>query len=111
MFFSVCVSVITLSSNWTMTAPKSSSIAAPQWMRAQLRRLVTTRWMAPRSTFSCLRTLRISAELSAVTSVAVFMPPLLSSAKYCWPKPHSSPSSARATSNALRSGSMRMLGL
>ena len=56
-------------------------------------------------------TLRISAELSAVTSVAVFMPPLLSSAKYCWPKPHSSPSSARATSNALRSGSMRMLGL
>ena len=57
--------------------------------------------IAPSSACSCRRMLRMSAELSAETSVAVFTYPAPSKSKYPRPKPVRSPSICSAHLNAL----------
>ena len=84
------------SSHVTSTGETSSSTSAPQWSLAHTHSAVSRRPRPLPSAFSWLRMLRMSAELSALTSVAVFRPPDLSGLKYCEPKPHSSPSAERA---------------
>ena len=79
------------SSHVTSTGRTSSSTGAPQWVRAHTHRAVSRRPRPLPRAFSWLRMLRMSAELSALTSVAVLRPPERSGLKYWEPKPHSSP--------------------
>ena len=81
MFFSAWVSTMMESSKDTSIGPKFFSIFAPQWIRAQVSRLPVIVWSERLMEFSCLRMLRMRAELSADTSVAVFRPPDLSRVK------------------------------
>ena len=77
--FSSVVSVMMLSSNVTRTRPSSGSPTPSLRSAAMSARQMPA--IAPSSARSCRRMLRISAELSADTSVAVFTYPTFSRSK------------------------------
>ena len=77
---SAAVSVMIESSQDTDTSPSSGRLS-PRCSRAQKSMACAICEMESPSAFSCFLMLRMSAELSALTSVAVFTPPESSMSK------------------------------
>ena len=106
---SLAVSEMMLSSNATRIPPSSGSSAPSVRSTASSARQMPA--IAPSRACSWRRTLRMSAELSADTSVAVFTYPDPSSmSKYLSPNPHRSPRVCSATRSARSCASVLSVG-